>query len=158
METQCTTVAQCHKELTRVMEQFGIQDQLSAIRSRYVTYEGWKWEGNCFPVFDHPERWKFAITEINGRPVFYGDKIYDAIGEQHTVPYTNSGLTMRFDKHNEWSCIPPKPNTVMVEMKREDAEYWLLIGKIATYRKHDDYAACSRRFYASVEKALEDAE
>jgi hypothetical protein len=82
------------------------------------------------PVFDaNPEKYKFALAIVEGRPVFAGDEIYHSKrGKLKIVSASKSGALQWMeskllgDPIEYWSWNPPKPKTVMVEMLREDAE------------------------------------
>lgn len=134
MKPQCTTAAQCLKELARVMDQFGLASILSAVNSEYVkdTYPN-SWRE--MPEFSSPQEWQFAIAEVEGKPVFIGDELYSTnTGRKFQVHSTRESrkeilLLECYDQgHNEF-CVkqcswnPPKPKTVMVEMRTEVAEY-----------------------------------
>jgi hypothetical protein len=128
MEPQCTTAAQCHRELARVMEQFGIEDSVEAVNSNYIINCGNTFGSRSMPKFFSPEEWQFAIAEVEGKPVFIGDtasapdgQLITLIGVGHDcrVIFTDRGSFYK----NQISLNPPKPKTVMVEMRREVAEF-----------------------------------
>ena len=134
MKAQCTTAAQCHRELARVMEQFGITDSLHAVKSRFIkcNKSGASWSEDYMPAFVDPELWSFAIAEVEGRPVFIGNKLWyewNGTREFHVYGLDLSGTdfvdhegVICFKRFCSWN--PPKPKTVMVEMLREDAEFY----------------------------------
>lgn len=98
-EPQCKTTADCLKELARVMDQFGYSDTLSAVDSKYIQYSGSYREYGKTPFFNNPEHWKFAITELEGKPVFIGDEVYDDYGERCVVnrSYSKSVLVLNYE-------------------------------------------------------------
>lgn len=117
MKPQCTTAAQCLKELARVMEQFGIDDPVTAISSMYIKRtSNIRWVEPRLPQFEIPETWQFALAEVEGNAVFKDSVIYDETGKRHIA---GEILTTCW---NLFSLNPPKPKTVMVEMLRDDAE------------------------------------
>ena len=80
------------------------------------------------PEFLTPSEWSFAIAEVEGKPVFPGDKLYDDCNVRHTVPVVTGAYpgheVMTFPSGHKWTWQPKKPKTVMVEMLREDAEFF----------------------------------
>ncbi|MDD1607120.1 MAG: hypothetical protein LUQ18_01200 [Methylococcaceae bacterium] len=91
---------------------------------------------SCIKTF----RYEFAIAVVEGKPVFKGDIIYYIPngGEQLVGDYTSI-------EDGKWSWTPPKSKTVMVELLREDAE-WFVVNSINLY---------TRRLAISCHKALE---
>ena len=124
MKPQCETSADCLRELARVMDQFGIDDTLTAINSRYVKYA--KLGGFLdVPSFGCAKKWQFAIAEVEGKPVFIGDELYHVGYGKQTI----NEVVVLIPKN--WSWNPPKPKTVMVEMLVEDARYVANTGAIS---------------------------
>lgn len=120
--SQCTTAAQCLKELARVMEQFGIDNSQDAINSKYVKRMEDMYLGMYMARFSMPELWSFAIAEVEGKPCFMDSWLYAPDGArfmagQHSQLYW-------CDKYPLETCSwnPPKPKTIMVELLVEDAE------------------------------------
>lgn len=116
MKPQCNSAADCLRELARVMDQFVISDPIKAVRSRYVKTNDLHWNLHTIPPFMAPETWSFAIAEVEGKPVFIGDELYDWKGDVHKVPYLNDGTEMDLRKGCEWTWNPPRPKTVTVDL------------------------------------------
>jgi len=105
---------------------------------------------------------EFPLAVVEGKPVFVGDELYGANGRKFAAHHaTNEAL---FDSDNvggylnNCSWLPPKPRTVMVELLREDAEFWT--GAQYAYvggalHETSDYNKASNRFYKAVQKSLE---
>lgn len=142
MKPQCTTSAECLRELARVMEQFGIADPQGAISSRYVKSSGNNLDTAFFPHFFKPTQWSFAIAEVEGKPVFPGDTLYYPSGNS----WEPVSFAQAFDT-SSWN--PPKPKTVMVEMLVEDVEEW------SRYCGFNPCHMPSTRLYEACKKALE---
>ena len=115
---KCKTVADIYKAWANVLEMC----------------EGTKVNPNdcykCFgyivgkrPAFDSlPENYDFAIGIVEDKPVFIGDTLYDGTGEKF-VANDNDFYGFKYRYNNSlFSCNPPKPKTVMVELTVEDAE------------------------------------
>lgn len=123
--SQCNTTADCLEQLARVMRQFNIDVPGYAIRSKYVKYIGESWVHPYFPDFPNPTYWEFAIAEVECKPVFIGDELYDSLGDINVAPYTKNGLKMTFPNDHKWSWNPPKnppnPKTVTVAIDRNIA-------------------------------------
>jgi len=139
MKPQCTTAAQCLKEMARVMEQFKFNRILECLYTKYVQIEGvpaYKYEWHSGPLFETPSNWSFAIADVEGKPVFPGDVLFENNGicsvEWIAKSLNSDGhivcVSKKEQSHHvrfvadELSWNPPKPKTVMVEMLREDAE------------------------------------
>jgi hypothetical protein len=75
---QCTTSAECLKELARVMEQFGFDDWRVCIKSKYVKFDCAYWNSTFenMPSFDESTYWSFALFELEGKPVFVGSELF----------------------------------------------------------------------------------
>lgn len=101
---------------------------------------------NCYP-----EYYEFPVGVLKGRAVFIKDKLYDKIGNLIIVEECHKKLGL---KGLSWN--PPKPKTLMVELLREDVEYW------NSYNNRDDryigcppqYTKASKAFYEACRKAL----
>lgn len=145
MKPQCTTAAQCLKELARVMEQFGIEDQEIAVFSKYVLVGGRRCKHHD-RFAGVPGNWQFAIAEVEGKPVFPGDKLW--------CTYSSSCRVIEDDNYDwtQYSWNKPKPKTIMVEMLREDAKHW------AGYCQHTPGHVPSTNLYAACAKALKESE
>lgn len=129
MKPQCTTTAECLRELARVMDQFEIDFPALAMRSRFIKYNRGGYDGLfSIPDFLKPEDWQFAIAEVEGKPVFIGDNLF--YGE---LLITVSGFVNTYHVKAEcgiYQCAslywnPPRPKTVMVEMLVKDAEWFV---------------------------------
>lgn len=158
MKPQCTTAAECLKELARVMEQFGIANALDAANSDYVKYvipsqiQSRYWQ--ALPLFVEPENWQFAIAEVEGIPVFIGDELYTATTGKQTVICYN-GHTLEFSDNSyeitsKCSWNPPRPKTVMVELTVEDAEFFM-----SEMEYHGKSINAGFRMHNACRKALE---
>jgi len=104
-----------------------------------------------------PEDYEFALAIVEGKPVFNGDKLYDKnTGEARiingTAIWRNNVPQYNWIAQN-FSWNQPKPKTVMVELLREDAEYW---ASMRNYPSNLDYKKASDNFYNAVVKALEE--
>ncbi len=124
MKPQCLTAAQCLKELARVMERFGIDNILDVVNSKYVNYRC-PWDIRAVPNFNVPSDWSFAIAEVEGKPVFVGDELYDENGNRYpiqTVSTSNGVLYLNGWNIKKWSFNPPKPKTIMVPLSFMDTE------------------------------------
>ena len=110
------------------------------------------------PVFHlNTDSYEFALTIVEGKPVFNGDKLYDKnTGEARiingTAIWRNNVPQYNWIAQN-FSWNQPKPKTVMVELLREDAEYW---ASMRNYPSNLDYKKASDNFYNAVVKALEE--
>ena len=110
-----------------------------------IGYANWE---KCFTEIE------FALSVVEGKPVFKGDELWHGSGSEFTVLRSNA-TTFFGESHNSacrWeiancSWNPPKPHTVMVELLVEDAEY--IAGK--NYDIH-----CERRIIEAVVKSLEE--
>jgi hypothetical protein len=85
MKPQCESTADCLEQLARVMRQFGFTSAEEAARSKYVKRQRSKWISACFPSFIFPEEWQFAIAEVEDRPVFLGNVLYDEQGRAFLI-------------------------------------------------------------------------
>lgn len=131
MKPQCETQKDCLREWVRVMDQFGFYNILTAIKSKYVRFKSAEWEAQVLPNFYTPVSWKFAVGEVEDKPVFLGDELYDPDGNKFTVFYYNKqferivftdvrGGLLTIDSGNlSWNS--PKPKTVLVELAVDDA-------------------------------------
>lgn len=116
-QPQCTTTAQCYKELARVIDLAGVKSAQEVFELGYLTWYGEKYQMLKIPIFDEPEKWEFAIAKLEGKPVFLGDELYDCDGEKHIVPYVNkTGRVMDISDGCEWTWHPPAPKTGMIEL------------------------------------------
>jgi len=140
--SQCSTAAQCLKELARVMEQFGIDNAIKAVKSKYVKYEE-SWFASNMPAFSNPSDWSFAIAEVEGKPVFFDSILYDRNG----APYTGFRGYVT-DLCTGLSFNPPKPKTIMVELLVEDIEQ-------LSKQKVTDMCYSIQRVSTSCRQALE---
>lgn len=145
MKPQCTTAAECLRELARVMDQFGIDSIFNAVNSKYVRHGCGNFGCERLPQFIKPEQWQFAIAEVEGKPVFIGDKLWNVpnnfkfvanyIKEQHEGLSIWSNVTNSVGQSgglvSDMSWNPPKPKTVMVEILVEDARYVANTGAIS---------------------------
>jgi hypothetical protein len=106
---------------------------------------------------------KKLLAIVEGRGVYEGDVLYAKDGSK--IIANHIGFTWDDqDNFAKWikslSWNPPKPKTITVELLREDAEYWLSIGK-DWERKNTAYNTSSARykeasinFYESVKEAM----
>lgn len=164
MKQQCETTVDCLKELVKVMEQFGIGSMLEAVQSGYVRCYGYPWPSKEVPRFSEPASWSFAIGEVEDKPVFAGDKLWSGYFNNfaivtgiHSDGYFKTDLNG--SSNTAIACCswnPPKSKTVLVELTREDAEYWT--SEIFSIRGRlpdiSEYNKASNNFYAACEKAL----
>ena len=126
--SQCTTAAQCLKELARVMEQFGIDDTSQTVNSKYVRHIHFPAKYNNGSLFCDPYYWSFAVAEVEGKPVFIGDELYPPFCTSPFIAakvgddgYISCGHYQYEIRKLSWN--PPKPRTIMVELLVKDAEY-----------------------------------
>lgn len=85
--SQCTTLADCVRELARVMDM--TKD----------TKVGWQiclrqsgtpwWDVNGLPSFNSPYVWTFAVAIVEDKPVFVGDTLWHADGISCVVQYVD---------------------------------------------------------------------
>ena len=92
--------------------------------------------------------------------IFAGDILCNEFGNKYIAPYVDNNK-MLFDPGNKWSwnppkfTNPPKSKTVMVELTREDAEYWLSHDPLPRFGSTNRCNEVSFTFYNTVKKALE---
>jgi len=100
-----------------------------------------------------PDTYEFALAIVEGKPVFVGDVLY---GNITGTPYIING-SMHPDgiNNSNYSWNPPKPKTVMIELTREDAEYWIECGRANHWDNSTAYVAASKNFFHAIKKALE---
>ena len=128
MKPQCETTADCLRELARVMDQFGIDNMIDAVTSKYVTAikYGGHWGHKSMPNFLHPEDWKFAIAEVEGKLAFPYAELYLDSGRKFFPVYGKGGVLFNEDGFGyairllSWN--PPKPKTVTVEYTIEQVQ------------------------------------
>lgn len=102
--------------------------------------------------------YEFPLAVVEGKPVFAGDKLYTSTGLEY-IAHKSIAFNVSEGAISQLYWNPPKPKTVMVELLREDAEFW------NSYNQGDDgYAGCpprykdaSKSFYAAIRKALDKA-
>lgn len=90
--------------------------------------------------------YEFPLCVVEGKAVFVCDDIFVC-----GLPYRVREGDTNF---GGWSWNPPKPRTVMVELLREDAEYWINYnnGRLVETSKHN---VTWRNFFEACLKALE---
>jgi len=87
--------------------------------------------------------YEFPLAVVEDKPVFVGDELYEETGKKFTV---NNALTKGCFGENWIKAVswnPPKPKTVMVELLRDDAEYFS-IGCSAEFRTYNLANACRK--------------
>jgi len=147
--SQCTTAAQCLKELARVMEQFGIDNPITATKSKYVRYAQEHW--SSMPIFNTPSDWSFAIAEVEGKPVFVDSpNLYHKEGSN--VPVSYIAINLHKWSWSDFSWNPPKPKTIMVELLVEDVKFW---DSMDNYFNDKKYIEASKNFKEACRQALE---
>jgi hypothetical protein len=67
----------------------------------------------------YPHLYEFPLAVVEGKAVFVGDELYHSDGYGPCIVDSTWNPRGNFDAYS-WN--PPKPATVMVEMRREDAE------------------------------------
>lgn len=101
----------------------------------------------CGLKFDgYPSHYEFPRGVVEGTQVFDGDVIYDDAGHPFTVPDVN-GRQMNFGPGHLWTLQPPAPQTVTVELLREDAEYIITNARLVS--------GAGKRLYVAIRKALQ---
>lgn len=115
MKPQCETAADCLEQLARVMRQFGISNTQDALQSDYVKYLG-------VNVFFSPKDWKFAIAEVEGKPVFLGDTMFTLDGDSVIIEdfYTQDDkVYLNNINVSRWTWNPPN-QTVLIKIDYGD--------------------------------------
>lgn len=132
MNAQCETTADCLRELARVMDQFGINDIHTALNSKYVKSNQTRSAQKFITDFAYPEYFCFAIAEVEGEPVFIDDELFTEHGLKFkagamldgyfciSTPAERGGGLLYKPENCSWN--PPKPKTVIVEMRVEVAQ------------------------------------
>lgn len=120
-QPQCTTAAQCYRELARVMELTGCKSSVAVLDSGYIKWVPGVWgNSELAPAFVRPEDWEFAIAILEGKPVFIGDEVFDVLG--NTVTVNQYHFDMPAVNWEKLSWNPPKPKTALIELPLEMVE------------------------------------
>jgi hypothetical protein len=152
------TLAKLYEEAARVaklIENTPIQMSSCVKQNGYVC--------GYYPQFTkNPSDYEFCLAIVENKPVFKGDEIYDGDGCKIIVDRTDGvniyGKRCNLDNvvwYIKLCSFQPKPKTVMVELLREDAEYWSSYGNTNYIYGESKYDKASKNFYQAVKKSLE---
>lgn len=121
-----------HADMMDMAEKYGIDDWRKLVQFRSSEFDYWneKQEDKFFT----DTCYRFALGVVEGKPVFEGDELYNDRGAKFKVEFGDAEFVNVFGSYPDgssaaWdleSCswTPPKPATVMVELLREDAEFY----------------------------------
>jgi len=124
--------------------------------------------GRDYLSFDtgNAKDYEFALAIVEGKPVFKGDVLYHylvpegcrivSLNEKGLIAFSFENKINDFVFYKNLSWNKPKPKTVMVELLREDVEYWGSYGTLGYEKNYMKYPVYSKNFFEACKKALEE--
>lgn len=145
LQPQCKTQSNCFREFARILE---LESHMHW--NKLILLHEMPYGETQIPNFEIPENWSFAITVIEGKPVFIGDKLWHIELGQITLDSWRD-IGYRFQICNlSWN--PPKPKTVMVELPIKFAEYYANMRALSLSEIEERHAIVGNACLKSLEK------